>query len=395
VSVVETDVAIIGGGLTGCAAAYYLGKRGRSVVVLERGFVGGESSGVSFGSLRLQGHHLPELPMALRAQEIWEGLEADMGECVEFIQHGHVHIALNQSHVEIIERHAADARRYGLEVELLDRQETIRRWPFLSERVLAASWSPRDGVVNPRLVSPAFARAALRLGSVIHEQTEVTHVEHGNERFTLRTAAGPTVRSVCLINAAGAWGGALARQFGEETTIFPAGPVEIITEPVPLFVAPVIHAVDGSILFRQTPRGNVLIGGHPRITVDAETRNNRVPPAKISTNMARLISIAPHMRAHHIIRAWTGIEGYMLDMLPALGPSETTPGLFHAFAFSGHGLQIGPAVGTVLSELIVDGCTQTPIDLYGIGRFRTRMQADHGALAQEFTSDVLQKQRNG
>jgi sarcosine oxidase, subunit beta len=393
-STVEVDVTIVGGGLTGCAAAYYLRKRGRSVVLLERGFVGGESSGVNFGSLRLQGHHLPELPLALRAQELWERIEAVLGESVEFVQHGHVHVALNDDHVGIMERFAKNARPYGLDVQLLDQREAVRRWPFLSQRVIAASWSPRDAVVNSRLVSPAFARAALALGAVIHEQTEVTAVEHDNDRFVTRTATGLTVRSPNLINAAGVWGGTLAHQFGEETPVFPAGPVQIITEPIVPFVAPVIHAVDGSVLFRQTPRGNVLIAGHPRITVDAQTRRTRVPPAKMATNMARLISIAPHMRAHHVIRTWTGIEGYMPDMLPAFGPSETMPGLFHAFAFSGHGLQIGPAIGTILAELIIDGGTQTPIDLFRIGRFRSPVVADHGALAQEFYDDVLQKRPN-
>jgi sarcosine oxidase subunit beta len=105
--------------------------------------------------------------------------------------------------------------------------------------------------------------------------------------------------------------------------------------------------------------------------------------------MARLVSIAPHMRAHHVIRTWTGIEGYLPDMLPAFGPSETTPGLFHAFAFSGHGLQIGPAIGTILAELIIDGGTQTNIAPLAIGRFRTQSAPDPASLKQEFYDDVL------
>ncbi|MCC7275546.1 MAG: FAD-binding oxidoreductase [Alphaproteobacteria bacterium] len=387
----RADVAIVGGGLTGCAAAYYLARRGRSVVVLERGFVGAQSSGVNFGNLRLQGRYLPQLPLALRAQAMWEGLEAELGDSVEFVQAGHVHVALNAAQAQEIERHAVDCRPYGLEVEILDRRETIRRWPFLGAGVLAASWSPRDAVVNSRLVCPAFARAAIALGAAIVEEIEVTAIEHASGRFTLRTDRDLVVEAGCLINAAGAWAAPLARRFGEEAPVFPAGPVQMVTEPVPAFVAPVIHAVDGSILFRQTARGNVLVAGHPRVTVDAEGRRSRVPPAKMAVNMARLAAVAPHMRAHHIIRAWTGIEGYLPDMLPALGPSGTTPGLFHAFAFSGHGLQIGPAVGAVLAELIVDGGTPTPIAPFSIGRFREPVAADRDRLRHEFYDDVLDR----
>lgn len=389
------DVAIIGGGLVGCAAAYYLRGRGRSVVVLERSLVGSESSGVSFGNLRLQGHHISELPLALRSQALWERLERELGGSVEFVQEGHVHLALSAAHVGIIKRHAAAARPHGLDVELLDRAEAIRRWPFLSERVLAASWSARDAVVNPRLVTPLFARAAVARGAFIHEDCEVVAVEHANGRFTLRTAAGPTVTAAQLVNASGAWGGMLAAQFGEPVPVFAAGPVELVTEPVPRFVAPVMHAVDGSVLFRQTERGNVVVAGHPRITVDVNGRRNRVPADKMATNMARLISIAPHMRAHHVIRTWTGIEGYLPDMLPAFGPSETTPGLLHAFAFSGHGLQIGPAVGTIVAELLVDGGTQTSIGAFAPGRFRTQAAPDPASLHEEFHADVLRRGARG
>ena len=396
-SSIEADVTIIGGGLIGCMAAYFLRKRGRSVVVMERALVGGESSGVSFGSLRLQGQRDTELPLALRAQEIWESIETEFNESVEFAQEGHVHLALNPEHVARLEQNAAHMRPSGLNVVLLDRNETLRCWPFLGEQVLAASFSPRDAVVNPRLVTPAFARAALRLGAVIREHTEVVAVETGNGRFATRAkdkaGADQIVVSEVLINAAGAWSGGWASQFGEVIPVFAAGPAEMVTEPVPPFVAPVMHVVDGSVLFRQTSRGNVIIGGHPRISVDAETRRTRVPPDKIATNLARLIAVAPHMRAHHVIRTWTGIEGYISDMKPVVGPSATTPGLFHACAFSGHGLQVGPAVGVALAELIVDGKTEMPIAPLTIGRFQEGQGKLERPLEEEFNSDVRQPQR--
>src|SRR5690348_17963880 len=123
---IEADVAIIGGGLIGCMAAYYLRGRGRSVIVLERALVGGESSGVSFGSLRLQGQNAAELPFALRAHGLWERIEDELGESVEFVQKGHVHLALKPEQVGRLETNAAHLRSFGLEVELLDRDQTTR-----------------------------------------------------------------------------------------------------------------------------------------------------------------------------------------------------------------------------------------------------------------------------
>jgi sarcosine oxidase subunit beta len=392
VTVLTTEVCIIGGGLTGCSAAHALAKRGAKVTLLERGLVGAQSSGVNFGNLRLQGRYLRQLPLALRAQDMWQELERELGESVEFTQSGHVLAALTPAQVAEIEQHAIDCKPYGLEVEILDRAETHRRWPFLGEIVIGASWSPRDATVNSRLVCPAYARAALRLGADIRENVTVIAVERATGGgFTVRTDHDLTISCGHLINAAGAWAVTFAGQFGEDVPAFAAGPVQMVTEPVPHFLGPVIHAVDGGILFRQTARGNVLIAGHPRVPVDAESRRTRVPPQKATINMARLARIAPCLREHSIIRAWTGIEGYLPDMLPVFGPSRTMPGLLHAFAFCGHGLQIGPAVGAVLAELILDGGTQTPIADFAVDRFAAGAALDRAKLAHEFDAEILSR----
>jgi sarcosine oxidase subunit beta len=386
----QADVAIVGGGLIGCMTAYYLRRRGRSVAILERGYVGGQSSGVSFGSLRLQGQNGAGLALALRAQAIWETLEAELGEPLEFTAQGLAHLALTPEHVGRLQANAASLVASGLHPELLDQAETKRRWPFLGAAVLAASFSPRDATVNPRLVTPAFARAVRRLGGAIHEGCAVVAIEAGGAGFVTRFAApdgtGGTLTSGVLVNAAGVWGGMVAGWFGETIPCFAAGPAEMVTEPVPPFAASVMHVVDGSVLFRQTARGNVVIGGHPRMSIDAETRRARVPPDKIATNLARLVAIVPHMRAHQVIRTWTGIEGYLPDMMPALGPSARVPGLFHACAFSGHGLQVGPAVGMALADLVVDGVTDMPIAPFGVERLRSSVAGER--MTEEFQPDI-------
>ncbi|MBV9555913.1 MAG: FAD-binding oxidoreductase [Pseudolabrys sp.] len=380
-------VAIVGGGLAGCMTAYYLGRRGCPALVLERGVVGGQSSGVSFGSLRLQGQHGPGLDLALAAQAIWEGIERELGAPVGFVQHGHVHLALDDAHIRRLEANAVASRAAGLSPALLDGGEARRRWPFLSVHVRGASFSARDGVVNPRLVAPAFARAARALGARIHEHTEVIEATASGEGFELKARRPDgtrlAARAEVLVNAAGAWAGRFAAAFGEAIPCFAAGPAEMVTEPIPHFVAPVMHVVDGSVLFRQTARGNVVIGGHPRMTVDAQSRQLRVPTEKILTNLARLTRVAPHLGAYSVIRSWTGVEGYLPDMMPVVGASETTPGLFHACAFSGHGLQLGPAVGMALAGLITTGRTQVPIAPFSIARLRAGLAAVP-TLAEEF-----------
>ena len=77
----------------------------------------------------------------------------------------------------------------------------------------------------------------------------------------------------------------------------------------------------------------------------------------------------PQLRNAHIIRTWSGTEGYLPDRLPVIGASSTTPGLLHGFGFAGSGFQIGPAVGEVLADLVQGGRTATPIDAFSVARF--------------------------
>jgi sarcosine oxidase subunit beta len=85
--------------------------------------------------------------------------------------------------------------------------------------------------------------------------------------------------------------------------------------------------------------------------------------------MAQLRRVIPGLAAASVIRVWSGVESYLPDDIPVMGPSATTPGLFYAFGFCGAGFQIGPGVGDVMAELIATGATTTPIADYAIARF--------------------------
>jgi sarcosine oxidase subunit beta len=143
-----------------------------------------------------------------------------------------------------------------------------------------------------------------------------------------------------------------------------------VTEPFPNLIRPSIQTIDGSVIARQIPRGNVILAGYPRTASDPVRNRAPVPPTKTLAAMQSLAEVIPALRSCNVIRVWSGIEGYLPDMLPVIGPSATTPGLLHAFGFCGHGFQIGPGVGLCLSEIIIDGTTPTSLEPFSIARFR-------------------------
>ncbi len=363
----RSDVAIVGGGIVGASAALALRRMGLSVTVLERDFCGSRSSGVNYGGVRRQGRSLAQLPLAQRAHGIWGRLSEWTGHSGEYIRSGHLKIARSDADLASLEAYRERSRGFGMDLQMLGAAALRERYPWLGPRAVGGSLCPQDGHANPRLVSPAIARAALRLGAIIHEQCRVEHIAHDGNHFVLSSATGLQLRAPFLLNCAGAWSGAIAAQFGEPVPMVPAHPVMAVTEPLPLFMNLSLGVEGGGIYARQAVRGNCVIGGSRGFALDAE----RARPSRdaIAMVLAQTVELLPKLRHAHIIRSWSGTEGYLPDHEPVIGPSATRPGLIHGFGFAGSGFQTGPAVGEVLAELVRDGASSTPIAEFSISRF--------------------------
>ena len=363
----KADVLILGGGGVGVAAALYLAKRGQKVILLEKGLIGGQASGVNHGGVRIQGRHRAEMPLALRARRIWENMEAHIGTRAEFVVCGHLKLARNEEQAAELDSWDEVAAEFGIQNRKLGRNALMEEYPFLGPDCVAGSFLDIDGGANPRLLAPAFAARAREAGAALLERHEVTEMGHDGQGFLL-VANGQEFRAPFLLNVAGYWAGAVAATFGEQTPIGKTIPNMMVTEPLRHFSGRSIGVVGGDVYLRQTDRGNVIIGGGRAETID-EAQHTRPLPAISRLAMRKAIQILPHLEGAMIIRSWSGIDGNMPDKIPVIGQSHTTPGLFHAFGFSGHGFMIGPVVGEILGELVLDGRTDVPLSPFDIRRF--------------------------
>ncbi|TNM65371.1 NAD(P)/FAD-dependent oxidoreductase [Aliirhizobium smilacinae] len=362
------DVAIIGGGLAGCSAAFHLSKRGASVALLERGRCGAQASGVNFGGVRRQGRHPAELGIAQRSHALWKDLARLIGTDGEFRTTGHLKLARSPDEMADLEAYRETARTFDLELELLDTKSLRARYPYLGQAAQGGSFCPGDGQANPRIVAPAFSRAARALGATVLENTEVVHGRRDDGDFRLELASGQNIRARRLLNMAGAWGARIAAWFGDIVQEGVMAPNMCVTEPLPQFIGPALGVCGGDVYIRQVPQGSVIFGAGYGLA-DRDRVFAR-PLADVTAAGARLaVSIIPRLADALLVRTWTGIEGTMPDGIPVMGPSPSTEGLFHAFGFTGHGFQLGPAAGAVMAELALDGETPTEIGALAFTRF--------------------------
>lgn len=370
----DCDVLVLGGGGAGCSAALHLAQRGSKVMLLERGLVGSQASGVNYGGVRQQGRHPAELPIAHRAREIWGRLKELVGSDAEFAVTGHLKLARNAHEEAELIAYLDTARAYDLPLRMIGRNAIHRDYPWLGPEVVAGSLAPDDGSANPRLLAPALARAARAAGATIREHTEIVRCAHATGRFVLEAKNGETFHAPVLLNMAGYWGGAIAASFGEAVPIVPLSPNMMVTEPTTYFIEPNLGVVGGNVYLRQIPRGNVIIGGGHGECDPAGPWSRPLPEVTLQT-LDYALQLVPALAGVQIIRSWSGIDGQMPDHIPVIGPSRTTPGLFHAFGFSGHGFQLGPAIGAIMAELILDGRTSIPLEAFRIDRWG-RQEAD-------------------
>ncbi|MEP6873514.1 MAG: FAD-dependent oxidoreductase [Burkholderiales bacterium] len=364
---ISTDVAIVGGGIVGSSAALALRRMGLGVVLLERDLCGSRSSGVNYGGVRRQGRPISQLPLAQRAHGIWGRLPELLGTDGEYIRSGHFKIARSEADLAALEAYRDRARDFDLGIDILSGARLRERCPWLGGKAVGGSLCMEDGQANPRLVSPAFALAAQRAHADIHERTRVDEIAHDGQLFHLRAGDALEVKAPVLLNCAGAWANAVAEQFGDAVPMHSGHPAMAVTEPLPFFMNWSLGVEGGGVYCRQVARGNLVLGGGPGRALDADrARSDRASIAALAT---QAIELLPVLRHAHFIRTWSGTEGYLPDRQPVVGPSRTTPGLFHGFGFAGAGFQIGPAVGEVLAELVRDGRSSTPIDAFSIRRF--------------------------
>ena len=367
------DVIVLGGGLMGTASTYFLAQHGARVTLIERNRIGTGATVASFGNIRRTGRHLSQLPLAHRSLRLWGEAEKMLGRDVEFRATGHIRLIFDEDSLADMRAYAEAALPWGLELAELSRREIRARFPGLGPDAVAASFSPHDGSGNPRLIAPAFAEAARRLGAEIVEATEVETIRHTGSSFLVASSKG-AFAAECLLNTAGAWGARIAAQFGEAVPLDARGPQMGVTEPLPHQILPVVgiwtRNKDHGAYLRQVERGNIVFGGAAeRVAVNLDPGHASADPMRLPLQLRAVARLLPAIAQATVIRTWSGCEGYVRDMLPIMGRSATTPGLFHAFGFSGHGFQLGPGVGDAMAELIMTDRCETPLDDFRVDRF--------------------------
>lgn len=374
-------ICVLGGGLAGCATAYFLSRMGRRVAVLERRNIASGAAGRNGGMImKIDGRDTRPEPILLRwkyAREndrMLDAFSAELNTDIEVWRRGSLDLACTDQEADLLRRITRMQKEEtgDEEIEYLDRRQLAHVSPPLDGTVVVgARYRPSDGCLNPYKLTTALARQARRLGAVILTHTAAREIIVRDNRVVgVRTEQGE-IETDCVVNAMNGWAAGLT----PDVPIVPLRSLAVLTEPLPPVPALTFEAeLNMKIVYgaTQTKRGNLLVGGPPEAPATFDGQYNEdVSRREFLMNTDVLAKLMPVFRGVSVIRAWAGAMGNTPDGLPCVGPHPTIRGLYMAAGYP-NGMSYAPVTARLLAELIVEG--QSSIDLEALSPARFKGQ---------------------
>lgn len=358
------DVLIIGGGLAGCATAYYLAHAGVDVMLVEKADLNTRASGANAGSIHLQiPHHefvtlgegwarnfAPALPMMMHSAQLWKQIDTELGQDVEFSQTGGIIVARTNSQVKAIERKAAIETEHGITIRMLDSAELQSIAPYVSTLMVGAAYCPDEGKANPLIATNAFAAAATRLGARILSHADVKALECTADGYEA-TLPEYRVRARRVVNAAGADAGRIAAMLGLSLPI-EGFPLQVsVSEPISPLVHHLVYSASGKLTLKQMRNGTCLFGGGWRSHQNADG-GLAIDVGSLKSNMETALEAVPGLHSARIVRTWPAIVNGTADWRPLIGEVPGFP-RFYVNMFPWMGFTAGPISALITAELIL------------------------------------------
>src|ERR1700680_3033617 len=370
------DIVIVGAGVHGLAAAYYLGKQHgvRKVAVLDKSYLGAGASGRNTAILR-SNYRTPEgIPFYDASLKLYQQMSRELGWNVLFSQCGHLTLAHSDSSVTGLRVRAENNQLLGVNSRIIDPEAIGKLVPSLnltrSTRypVLAALYHPPGGIIRHDAVVWGYARACDRMGVEIHPHTEVTNIAVENHRAVHVTTNRGRIAAGAVLNAPAGRATTISRMAGVPLPIVTHPLQACVTEPLKPFLDVVIVSATLHVYLSQTDKGELVIGAE----IDPYQSYSMKGTLPTLEQMATYtLELFPQLHGVRVLRQWAGICDLTPDFAPIMGAAEEVGNFFMDVGWGTYGFKASPISGKCMAELIASGKTPALIEPFSPERFRT------------------------
>jgi sarcosine oxidase subunit beta len=360
------DFVIVGAGVMGASIAFQLARRkaGR-IVVLEKDHVGSGGSSRSSALVRMHYSFAPEVQLALVSLKMFQHWREIVGEAGGFRKTGFVRI-VHPSETELLMQNVAMQRELGANVELIDRRQLQELEPdWAVDEVELAAYEPDSGYGDGNVVANDFLNRARDLGATYLPNTRACSFLVDGEHVRGVQVETGSIHAPVVIAATGPWTRPLMQQAGFDPPIETEYHQVAILKNAPNMKGGGSACIDSvtATYFRSDGGDKFLIGDfYGKRPVDPDNFPQRASDMELEEIIERASRRVPKLENAEVMRGETGVYDMTPDARPLLGQVPGVEGLYICAGFSGMGFKISPAIGLVMSELILEG-TATTVDI--------------------------------
>ncbi|AQS89654.1 D-amino-acid oxidase [Gluconobacter albidus] len=413
----SADVVIVGGGIVGVSTAYALARRGVSVVLCEKGHVGGEQSSRNWGWVRRNGRDPRELPLMMESFRLWKEF-SDKKIDTGFTACGVLSVAKTAADQARHEKFVADAQPYQIGSRVVSGREISTILPGLVGTFRSALYNPTDGRAEPQRAAPLIALAAREMGASIVQNCAVRGIDKEGGRICGVVTELGYIRTSQVVVAGGAWSRLFCGNLGVSLPQMKV--LSSVCRTAPVQGLPDVSAYLGSVAFRKRDDGGYNIAPSVGLSVPivpdmfrlglqylpafrAERKavsprlDNRFltelltptrwdldmptafektrtldprPNVKLTRSMvAKLEAFFPSVGHIPVLQHWGGLIDVVPDAVPVIDTLSSVPGLTISTGYSGHGFGIGPGAGQLTADLVTGATPVVDPTPFRLSRF--------------------------
>jgi glycine/D-amino acid oxidase-like deaminating enzyme len=363
----HTEVAIIGGGIVGCAIAYYVAKSGIDCMLIEKNDIASGTSSRCDGNITIVDKDPGfDSLMSWKSQELTIDLSHELDLPFEYRALGSLLVCENDREMQAAKEWVDIQTAAGLKFKLLDREDLRQESPYFADDIPGGLECETDSLINPYLFCYSLIDKAKQYGLKLQTQAEVVNITK-NDVFTIETTNG-TFTAKKVVNAAGVWAPFIGKMLDLDIPIIPRkGHIMVGARQKPVMMRNVMefgylmnkfgrerivdertekHGV--ALVFEPTESQNFLLGSSRQFV----GYDGRIDINVVETMARRAMRFYPKLNDFTMIRTYTGFRPWTSDHLPIVSEVDEIPGFFIAAGHEGDGISLATVTGKLIDELI-------------------------------------------